>query len=315
MKAKFGIFMGQGGYDYKTLERFWVEADQLGYHSAKLYDHFYSMSRPRTKDNLEAWTTVSALASQTEQLLIGHLVLCNSYRHPPLLAKMASTLDVISEGRLEFGIGAGWYQEEYEAYGFPYPSSSVRIGQLEEAVQIIKSMWTKESSSFDGEYYSVEDAICSPKPLQEPHPPILIGGGGKKLTLRVVAKHADIWNYGWNMEPEKYGSRADILAEHCESVDRDPDEIERSHNKGVFIAGDETKADRIIEQRAERRGISPEKYRERLGYAAIRTPEDCIDNLKSYEDAGVTYFFLRYLDFRDLDGLRLFAEEVMPVFS
>jgi len=314
MRVKFGVQTGQGGYDYSALKRFWVEADRLGYHSAVLYDHFYSMSPPRTKDNLEAWTTVAVLASETENLRIGHLVLCNSYRHPSLLAKMASTLDVLSGGRLEFGIGAGWYEEEYREYGFPFPRASVRIRQLNESLQIIRKMWTEDRATFRGKHYTIVDAICNPKPSQKPHPPILIGGGGEKLTLRVVARHADIWNFGWDMDPKGFGERVELLEAHCDSVGRDPEEIEKSHNKMIFISEDEAKAQRMVRDRAKRIGIALEEYRRRLEHAAVGTPEACIENLEMYRDVGVTYFFLTFPNVRDLEPLRLFARKVMPAF-
>lgn len=176
---------------------YWREAERLGYDWASVGDHFMTnpvFGAPDTAPWLEAWTSLAALAEATSRIRLGVLVSSVGYRHPAVLAKMAATLDVISGERLEFGIGAGYLEAEYRMYGLPFPPASVRIAQLAEAVQVCKLLWTQEHANFAGSSFTLVDAVSSPKPLQQPHPPIWIGGGGEQKTLRVVAEHADGWN-------------------------------------------------------------------------------------------------------------------------
>ena len=172
-----------------------VAADRIGFDSIYAYDHFIPFySDDRDKNIFECFTLLSALASITERIKIGQIVTCNSYRNPSLVAKMLSTLDIISNGRVELGIGAGWYEHEYIAYGYYFPSNVSRIKQLDESLNIIKTMWKEKRPSFEGKYYRIKEAICNPKPIQKPHPIIMIGGSGEKYLLKVVAKHADRYN-------------------------------------------------------------------------------------------------------------------------
>jgi len=170
-------------------------ADSLGFDSIYAYDHLIPFSINDIEKNIfECFTILSAIAAITSRIKIAQIVTCNSYRNPALLAKMISTLDVISKGRIELGIGAGWYDKEYTAYGYEFSSDMVRINQLDESLIIIRDMWTKKRASFEGRYYKVKDAICNPKPIQKPHPTIMIGGSGERYLLKVVAKHADRYN-------------------------------------------------------------------------------------------------------------------------
>ena len=202
--------------------------ERLGYDTAWVYDHFHTVPDPTQEATHECWTLMAALAATTDTVRLGQMCTCNSYRLPSYMAKVATTVDLISGGRLEFAIGAGWYEHEYLAYGYEFPRAGVRIAQLDEAVQIIRLMWTEEEASFEGEHYSVTGAINQPKPLQRPTPPIVIGGKGEKRTLRTVARHADYWDAMFPGSIEEWERLNGVLREHCEVVARDPAEIRRS---------------------------------------------------------------------------------------
>jgi F420-dependent oxidoreductase-like protein len=260
-------------------------------------------------DHLEAWTLMSATAAVTERIHVGALVLCNSYRNPALLAKMASSLDVISSGRLLLGIGAGWMEEEYDAYGYAFPRPRVRIEQLEEGLQIMKRLFAEKRASFQGKYYSVAEAANQPKPLQRPHPPILIGGAGEKRLLKVVAQHADIWNCPNNHATE-LPRRLEVLRDHCADIGRDPDEIEVSE-QCVIVLGESEQAFLAQWQAAKQRLGSVFD----LEHTSFRgTPELVIEQLRKRVRQGVTYFTFLLSDFHAPETLRLFAEKVIPAF-
>ena len=183
-------------FEYATLERFWRDADELGYHGVWNYDHFYGLylaGQPLELPTLEGWTTLAAMGKVTTRARIGCMVTGVTYRHPALLANMAVSVDHISGGRLEFGIGAAWHEPEHLTYGMDFPSAGTRIAMLDEACEIIRRLWTEEKVDHDGRFWTLKDALCVPKPVQE-RIPIVIGGSGPKKTLRVVAKHADEWN-------------------------------------------------------------------------------------------------------------------------
>ncbi|MEO6651183.1 MAG: LLM class F420-dependent oxidoreductase, partial [Ilumatobacteraceae bacterium] len=208
-------------------------AEQLGYDSLWVYDHFHNVPRPAHEAVFECWTVMAAISQLTTTIRLGQMVGCNSYRNPAVLAKITSSIDVISGGRLDWGIGAGWYENEYRAYGFEFPKPKDRIGMLEETVKIVRSMWTEPETTFSGRYYDVKRANCDPKPIQQPTPPIWIGGGGEQLTLRVVAEQADCSNFGG--PPEMWAHKRDVLRGHCETVGRDADEIRMTWSPEVFI--------------------------------------------------------------------------------
>src|SRR5262245_11953831 len=190
-KIRFGITLPQFGESWAQVQEFALLADEVGFDSVWVADHFFGVG---SADPLEAWTEITAVAAVTRRVELGFLVLCNSYRPPALLAKMAVTLDQISSGRLILGYGAGWFVQEYEAYGYDYPDIRTRLAQFEEGLVILKRMWTEDAPTFRGRHYHIENARCLPRPTRAPHPPILIGGSGEKVLLRLVARHADIWN-------------------------------------------------------------------------------------------------------------------------
>ena len=307
-QVKFSVRIHQGGYSYQTLRRIWTEADRLGYYSATLYD---LLNAPA----LECWTTLSALAAETSRIRLTPLALANTYRHPAVFARMASTLDVISNGRLEVGIGAGGSGEDHLAAGLDFPSTSTRVRMLEESIEMMKRLWTEEEVTFSGRYYSLSGAKNVPAPVQKPHPPFLVGGHGERHLLRAAARYADICNAGFEMDLDEHRATLDILGEHCRNAGRDISEIEVSHNTRVVIAGSEAEFDRLVVQGAANANRSEAEYRASLSRAIAGTPEQCAEQIQRYFDSGITYFFLLFPDPIPTEKLELFATEVMPRFA
>ena len=306
--AKFGVRIHQGGYEYESLRRVWLEADRLGYYSATLYD---LLNVP----TLECWTTLTAMAAQTRRIRLVPLTLASPYRHPAVLAKMAATLDVISGGRLELGIGAGGSEGDHRASGLDFPSTPVRVAMLEEAVQMAKKLWSGSRVSFEGRYYRLADAICQPTPVQKPGPPILIGGHGEDHLLRAAAAHADICNMRFDMSLDDHRHKRGVLIAHCRNVGRDVSEIDVSHNADVFIGESDSAVRAMLSAAAAGRGLPLEEFRAQMEHAIVGTPEQCVRQLTRYVDAGITYFFLLFPHPIALDQLRLFADRVMPYFA
>jgi len=317
---RFGSFIPQGwlgelagcvpGREFGAIRNVALRCEALGFDSIWVYDHFITFPAT-TEACFESWTTLGALAALTKNLGLGQLVTCNSYRYPSVLAKIGATLDVISNGRLNLGIGAGWYKLEYDAYGIPYPKDSVRIAQLREAVQIIKKMWMEDEPSFHGQYYTIEKAINSPKPIQKPHPPILIGGEGKKLTLRVVAELADRCNFGGSITPQRYKELLQVLDEHCRRVGRRIDQIEKTLIVDYTVIAKNRTALKEKIKKFKPKGVSKAQFTEGN---LVGTPEDIISRIQEFIDVGVTYFMMRFPDMLKNEPFQLFAEEVMPAF-
>lgn len=212
-------------FDYPVLDQFWRSADQLGFHGIWDYDHFYGLADPEQL-TYEGWTALAAMAANTSNARVGCLVGSVTYRNPALLAKMAVTIDHISGGRLEFGIGAGWHENEHRGYGIDFPSPGERVQMLDEALTVIRRLWTEDRVSFDGRYFQLDEALANPKPLQRPHPPIVIGGV-KPRMLRVIARHADEWNAP-GVGPQEWGRISAELDTACAEVGRNPAQIRRS---------------------------------------------------------------------------------------
>lgn len=250
---------------------------------------------------VECWTTLTFLAARYPELQWGAIVLCQSYRNPALLAKMVANLCAFLPGKVVFGIGAGWKQDEYRAYNWEFPAPAVRIRQLEETVEIAKRLWTADRVTFEGRHYAVRDAYLNPKP--NPLPPIMIGGGGEQLTLRVVAKHADWWNLPGGTR-ENYARKLGILREHCQAVGRDDASIRKTWScEAVAVAPSEAGARRMAE-------ASPFYS----GTGLIGTPAQVTEQLRAWIDTGVTHFQLRFADFPRLDGIQRFMDDVLPRF-
>ncbi len=261
----FGIKTSQSNVTYDQIRDVWLEAEQEPlFEHAWLWDHFIPLRGPANGAALEAWTLLAALAAQTKRLRLGVIVTSNRIRPPAVLAKMAATVDVISRGRLEFGIGAGGSEQsdpalsqivhrEYDAYGIDVVPTREAIGALAEALTIMKRMWSEdEPFDFDGRYYQLKGAICEPKPVQRPRPPIMIGAAGEKLSLRVVAEHADIWNCPTRGDVEEFRRKSTVLDEHCAAMGRDPSEIRRSVQVLVGAGQQAQNLPRIVDLAATR---------------------------------------------------------------
>jgi F420-dependent oxidoreductase-like protein len=218
-------------FEYPVLERFWRDADELGFHAVWDYDHFYGMRDPVTP-TFEGWSMLAAMAAVTQRIRIGCMVTGVTYRHPAILAKMAVSVDHVSSGRLEFGIGAGSHESEHHGYGIPFPPAGTRIDMLDEACYLIRRLWTEDAVTYQGRFWTLTEALGYPKPVQ-PRVPIMIGGTGERKTLRVVARHADEWNFSPLRDlgeegPKEFIRLSKVLEDHCEAVGREPKEIRRS---------------------------------------------------------------------------------------
>jgi F420-dependent oxidoreductase-like protein len=317
-KIKFGVFLPFYAFELentKPLSLFGrvrdvvLECERLGYDSIWLDDHLMFGKHPV----LECWTTLSSLSSITSKIRLGTMVLCTSFRNPALLAKMAATFDVVSNGRLELGIGAGVQRDEHVAYGIPFLKPRERIGRMKESVEIIKKMWTEEKASYKGKYYTINEAVCEPKPLQKPHPPITIGGSGEKFTLKVAAQHADRYDWGYLPSLELYKHKLDVLESHCKAVGRDLHEIEKSCwlSGQIFIAQNRKELDEKVLQ-WKPKNVSLEEFKK---YSLIATPDECRQKIRQYASLGVTYFMLFFGDLPNVGGVRLFAEKVVKAMK
>ncbi len=291
---------------YEAMTRVAQEAEALGFHSIWLYDHFLTVPTPSQEVTFECWTSTAALGRDTKRVRIGQMVTCNSYRNPALLAKMASTVDALSQGRLDLGIGAGWYEHEYLAYGYPYPDTGERLRRLREAIQIILAMWTQDEATFEGTYYQVRGAINQPKGAQKPHIPLLIGGGGEKVSLRLVAQYGDACNVGGDIATIKH--KFAVLKRHCEELGRDFNSIRRTALiDDCAIA--ETEEAAIAKLTPDQRNDLEELRQTQL----IGTPPTIRQRLAEYEEAGVQELIIRFVDATELESVRLFAQECMHI--
>jgi F420-dependent oxidoreductase-like protein len=313
-KIRFGVFLPFYAFKFNErrtsapfdrIKNIVQECERLGYDSIWLDDHLSYGKQPV----FECWTALSALSSSTAKIRLGTMVLCSSFRNPALLAKMAATFDVISNGRLEFGIGVGIQRDEHAAYGIPLLKPNERVDRMKEAVEIIKKMWTEEKTSYRGKFYKANNAICEPKPLQKPHPPLIIAGGGEKLTLKVVAQYADRFDWGAIPSFELYKHKIDALKSHCKAVGRNFEEIEKSCWLGgqIYIAQNQKDlSERILLWKPK--SVSLEDFKK---LNIVGTPDVFRKKIRQYTNFGVTYFMLFFGDLPVLDGVRLFADEVV----
>lgn len=326
---RFGAFVPQGwrhdlaGIDvehhWPTMMGIAQEIEALGYDSLWVFDHFHTVPEPTQEVTYEAWTLMAAFAATTETVRLGQMCTCNTYRPPSYLAKVAASIDVISNGRLEMGIGAGWYEHEHDGYGYEFLSPGGRLGMLAEGIEIMKGMWTEDVFDFEGDYYTLRGAICQPKPVQDPHIPIWVAGGGEKVTLRIAARDADYTNFGQD-DVEVFTHKSDILRGHCQDLGRDFESITRTADFSVLCA--ETEAE-VAEKRAWhlshlQRYVSDKAAERaaRLYGASSGTPEQIIEKLKAFEDAGLGYAIVSFADLPyDHSSLEIFANEVIPAFA
>jgi F420-dependent oxidoreductase-like protein len=315
-KPKFGVFIPFYGYKtqsnnpnqrFNTLKEIVLGCQACGYDSVWIDDHLMFKTMPI----LESWTTLSALAASTNKIRLGTMVTCNPYRNPALLAKMAATVDAVSDGRLELGVGAGIQKEEHNAYGIPFPKAKVRIERLDESLEVIKKLWTQPVTNYLGKYYRLRDAVCEPKPLQKPHPPLVVGGSGEQLTLKVTAKHADRFDWGYIPDIEDYKRKLDVLENHCKAVGRDFGEIEKSSWPGYqVVIAEDRKSFREKAETIKPQEVSLENFK-KINLAG--TPEEIREKISVYAALGATYFMLYFSDLPCLDSVKLFAKTVMKI--
>jgi F420-dependent oxidoreductase-like protein len=307
---RFGVQIAPQGTTWDEMQSTWRLVDDSGYDTAWTFDHFYApIGDDPSLPCFEGWMALAALAAGAPHVEIGVLVTGVTYRHPAVLANMAATLDHSSGGRLIFGIGAAWFEAEHTDYGIPFPPTAERIARLDEAVEVVKKLWTEKRATFRGRYYELHDAYCEPKPLRRPHPPIMIGGGGEKRTLRVVARHADQWNtFG---SPDDFRRKIGVLREHCREAGRSFDEIEISWAGGVGITHTPSEKDTLVRAFAEVWKVPPEKAD---GMLLVGTREEVRERVERFIEAGVTHFIVATTTPYDLASIRGFADEVIPRF-
>lgn len=315
-----GIILPQYGTGIGTVRNAALQAESLGYDAVWLEDHLQSWIGDPRRNTQECWTTLSAIAEATTQIRLGTLVTSQSYRHPALLAKMAATVDQISDGRLDLGLGGGWYADEYERFGYEFQEPPAeRLRRLAETVEILQGLWTNDAYSHESDHLEIdlEDAFCEPQPVQDPHPPIWIGGGGEEFTLRYTAELADGWNFG-TLEPEGFAEKLEVLREHCESEDR-YDEIRKSAELFVFVGetteAAEKKRDRFAEEFLPDEPTEPREFF-LSGYvetAPTGTPAEVRERLGEYADVGIETVMFAIPDAADDedDSLSLLADELL----
>jgi F420-dependent oxidoreductase-like protein len=306
--VRFGALLRQADNRWASIAEAARIADDLGFHALHVIDHLLAIPDP-TGDVLESWTTLTSCAALTRRVRVGANVLCNSFRSPALLAKMGATLDVVTGGRFELGIGAGWHEPEYRAYGFEFPPAGVRIAQLGEAVRLIKRLWTGERVDFDGRYYRVTGALCRPRPVQAPRPSIMIGGSGEVKMLRLVAEEADVWNASAGNYAQ-LDRKIGVLHEHCRAIGRDPGTLELSLQDLVVIAPTDAALAPMLDDARTRFSFFGDVDR----IATAGTPDRCIDTIRKKVAQGITYFVCLFTDGGQPDTVRLFGERVLPAF-
>ena len=327
---RFGIFVPQGwrldlvGIDAKdqwpTMKALAQRADAGPWESIWVYDHFHTVPAPTDEATHEAWTLMSAFGAVTERVRLGQMCTCMSYRNPAYLAKVAATCDHVSGGRIEMGIGAGWYEHEWRAYGYGFPVARERLRMLDEGVQIMRQAWTEGRASLDGKHYQVDGAIVRPLPLQEGGIPLWIAGGGEQVTLKIAAKYAQYTNF--IATAEVFARKSEILKGHCDTVGTDYDKIVRSANFNVLIG--ETEADvqkRIDEAKARMEPyVGAEKAENSIAQwtlngesPTVGTPAQIVEKLGKFRELGLTYGIFNFHESAyDQSGIELFEREVIP---
>ena len=279
--------------------------EELGYHSLWVYDHFHTVPSPTQDPTYECWSLMAALSQTTSKVRLGQMCTCNSYRNPAYLTKVASTIDVMSGGRLEYAIGAGWYDQEYKAYGYDYPSAGVRLKMLEESLIIYKKMTTEDEASFEGEYYQINKAINQPKPIQKPHPPLWVCGGGEKVTLKLLARYGDYGN--WDVDVEGFINKSNILREHCENENREFSDIGRTLHTNVIIGENQADLDSKIDKISEFTSIPKDMY---LSKPLVGVKNKVFEKIDEFESHGCSYLIAYIADIVWGDTLDILKEKL-----
>ncbi|WP_322860937.1 LLM class F420-dependent oxidoreductase [Mycobacterium europaeum] len=328
---RFGLFIPQGWrMDLVDIEpeRHWAVmrdlaryADNGAWDSLWVYDHFHTVPVPTGEATHEAWSLMAAYAAVTSRIKLGQMCTAMSYRNPVYLAKVAATADIISGGRIQMGIGGGWYEHEWRAYGYGFPSAGVRLGRLDEGVQIMRDAWRDGKVSFGGRHYQVDGAIVAPKPLQDNGIPLWIAGGGEKVTLRIAAQYAQYTNF--TPEPEAFAHKSEVLARHCQELGTDFDAIVRSANFNAVVGtSDADVKDRLRRVRDRLVRYVPEAAADAMLAAgsgpdsATGTPEQVIERIAKLRDLGCEYAICYFPEAAyDRSGIELFEREVIPALS
>ena len=315
--VRFGYHYSKFHYDpdeglFESVKRRANQFEEHGFEFLSFTDHMWQAPPvgQRDDDTLDAYSALAATAAVTEELTLSPMVTAVQYRNPAMVGRMIANIDVISRGRVVFGIGAGWYEEEYDAYGYEYPDAATRVSQVEDATRLLKALWTRDSPvTYEGEHYDVEDAYLDPKPRQNPHPPILIGGGGEQLTLRVVAKHADWWNTPW-LSHELYEAKLNVLRDHCEAVGRAYGDIRKSAVDMVVVRDSEAAAHEAYERlMAESAWGYPDRDEYR---GAIGTPESVAEHVREFGELGADLYIFE-APRNDAETIDRFVNEVVPL--
>jgi F420-dependent oxidoreductase-like protein len=301
----------QFGFTFTEVADLAKEAERLGFTALWASDHLLWDAQSERRNCFDVWTLMPALAAVTTKLRLGTLVSCNSYRLPSILAKTAACVDQISNGRLEFGLGAGWKEVEYKAYGIPFPSVPTRLAQLEEATRLIKQLWTEEKTSFEGKHYRLESAVCAPKPVQRPLK-IWLGGAGEKKLLRIVAEHADGWNMVFGQPMPAVKQKLEALKHHCDDLNRDFTRIDKSMFIMTCVAESDGEMKRRETEVAEALGTD---LLFQMGRASgtIGTAQQVAETLRAYRDLGFDYFIAMFPYKQDREMLQRFAETIVPL--
>ncbi len=305
MTTRFGLFVPQGDVPPATLQGVARQAEGAGFDSLWVYDHLYNYPSAERPEVLEAFTLLGLLAGWTERIRLGTLVACDGYRNPALTAKMVATLDVLSGGRLELGYGAGWHAEETRGYGYAFPDAATRITRMEEGLAIITALWGGGPATVEGTHYRIRDARCLPRPVQQPRPPLTIGGGGERLLLRAVARHADVWNY-FTIPLPAYDHKRAVLHRHCAELGRDPATLAQSLMVPLVTAPREKDVRDQLE--AARRLGGTFDYDDQLVQG---TPDIVIPRLLDYQRRGVSLFILVLPDPTDRAQVEFVAERIV----
>ena len=281
------------------------DIEDLNYESVWVYDHFHTVPSPTQDPTFECWSLMAALSQVTEKVRIGQMCTCNSYRNPAYLTKVASTIDSMSGGRLEFAIGAGWYDQEYKAYGYEYPSAGVRLKMLEEALQIYIAMNTEEKATFEGEFYSIKNAINQPKPLQKPYPPLWVCGGGEKVTLKLLAKYGDYGN--WDVDVDGFIHKSEILKNHCEQQERDYSSIKKTLHTNVIIGENQKDLENKIEKISTVTGIPKDMY---IDKPLVGTQEKVFNTVDEFKSVDCSYIIAYIPDIVWGNSLEILSEKI-----
>jgi F420-dependent oxidoreductase-like protein len=324
---RFGLFIPQGwrldlvGVDpkdhWQTMLGVARAAEAGPFESVWVYDHFHTTPEPTAEATHEAWSLMAALAAATSRVRLGQMCTCMAYRDPAYLAKVAATVDIVSGGRTEMGIGAGWYEHEWRAYGYGFPSAGERLAMLDEGVQIMRDLWANGVASLDGKHYQVDGAICRPLPLQQGGIPLWIAGGGERKTLRIAAKYASYTNFDGS--PEGFVRKSELLAEHCREVGTDFDAIVRSANYNIVIGETEKEVEDRLNWIADhlKPYLSADALERLIGQwrtgPLVGTPEQIAEKLTALKGLGMQYAILYFAEAAyDRSGIDLFASRVAP---